>query len=438
MRRLKKTSIIFVIIIILLSFLTSAFASSLSDKTKELESSMDSEAVLIMETSTGKVDYEKNGYQVKYPASTTKIMTAILTLEHCNLNETATASENAITSIPSGYQTANIQIGETLSVEALLYALMLPSANDSAVVLAEHVAGSVDNFSDMMNKKAEELGCKNTHFVNPNGIHNDNHYSTAYDLALIANYAMQNEEFKKIVKTTSFTLPATTAYPSETRTYMNTNNLIIPDYRDKPDNYYYEYAKGIKTGFTSQAKNCLVSMAEKNGIQYTCVVLGSSITYENGESVSHRYVDTISLFNYAFDNFSFRKIKSEKNNIDTIEIENAKKDSKSLDLLIASDVTALVSIDNKDTEFKPTIQLKENLEAPISKGEIVGTISYDIEGLKYTTDLIAGNSVEKYKPSYVWLYVLLVFVIISLVFLIKKYIDQKQKFSNRKNKYIIK
>lgn len=438
MRRLKKTSIFFVILIILLSFLTSAFASSLSDKTKELEASMDSEAVLIMETSTGKVIYEKNGYQVKYPASTTKIMTAILTLEHCNLDETATASENAITSIPSGYQTANIQIGETLSVEALLYALMLPSANDSAVVLAEHVAGSVDNFSDMMNKKAEEIGCKNTHFVNPNGIHNDNHYSTAYDLALIANYAMQNEEFRKIVKTTSFTLPATSAYPSETRTYMNTNNLIIPDYRDKADNYYYEYAQGVKTGFTSQAKNCLVSMAEKNGIQYTCVVLGSSITYENGESVSHRYVDSIALFNYAFDNFSFRKIKSEKNNIETIEIENGKKDSKKLDLLIASDVTALVSIDNKNTEFKPDIQLKEGLKAPISKGELVGTISYDIEGLRYTTDLIAGNSVEEYKPSYLWLYLLLFIIIISIIFLGIKYIKLKQKSSNKKVKYIIK
>lgn len=438
MRQLKKTSIIFIFLILVLSFVTSSFGASLSEKTSELESTMNSEAVLIMETSTGKVVYEKNGYQIKYPASTTKIMTAILTLENCNLDETATASENAITSIPSGYQTANIQIGETLSVESLLYALMLPSANDSAVVLAEHVAGSVESFSDMMNKKAEELGCKNTHFVNPNGIHNENHYSTAYDLALITNYAMQNEEFRKIVTTTSFTLPATSAYPSETRTYMNTNNLIIPDYRDKSDNYYYQYATGVKTGFTSQAKNCLVSTAEKNGMQYTCVVLGASIDYVNGESVSHRYVDSIALFNYAFDNFSFRKIKSEKNNIKTIEIDNAKKDSKNLDLLIASDITALVSIDGKNTAFEPNIQLNENLKAPISKGDVVGTISYDIEGLRYTTDLIAGNSVEEYKPNHIGMYIVLVIIIIVIVFLIKKYINQKHRFKKRRNKYVVK
>ena len=322
MNKSRKVFSFIIFAIILCSTFSSTLATVLAEKTDELEKNLSSEAVLLMEASTGKVIYENNGYEKKYPASTTKIMTAILAIEHCNLNETATASEFAINSVPSGYSTANIQIGETLSVKDLLYALMLQSANESAVILAEHVSGSQEAFANLMNKKAKEIGCKNTHFVNPNGIHDENHYTTAYDLALIAQYAMKNQTFRDIVKTTSFTLPATTSYPSESRTYANTNNLIIYDARNRPDNYYYKYATGIKTGYTSAAKNCLVASAEKNGIEYISVVLGASITYENTGSVSHRYVDTIALFDYAFDNFSFRKLKAANNLIKTIKIEN--------------------------------------------------------------------------------------------------------------------
>ena len=394
----------------------------MSERTAELETNLSSEALLILEPSTGKIVYEKNGYEKKYPASTTKIMTAILAIEHCNLNETATASEFSIMSIPGGYSTANIQIGETLSVKDLLYALMLQSANESAVILAEHISGSQDAFADLMNSKAQEIGCQNTHFVNPNGIHNDNHYSTAYDLALIAKYAMKNETFREIVKTTSFTLPATSAYPAETRTFTNTNNLIIYDSRNRADNYYYEYATGIKTGYTSNAKNCLVSSAEKNGIEYICVVLGASISYGDTGSVSHRYVDTINLFNFAFDNYSFRKLISEDSNIKTIQIENATKDTKNLDLLISSDIDIFVSVDNKDSVIEPEITINDGLQAPINEGDVVGTISYSVEGLHYTTDLIARNTVKAKKGISVVIYILVIAgVIIVIAFGIRFY-----------------
>lgn len=394
----------------------------MSERTAELETNLSSEALLILEPSTGKIVYEKNGYEKKYPASTTKIMTAILAIEHCNLNETATASEFSIMSIPGGYSTANIQIGETLSVKDLLYALMLQSANESAVILAEHISGSQDAFADLMNSKAQEIGCQNTHFVNPNGIHNDNHYSTAYDLALIAKYAMKNETFREIVKTTSFTLPATSAYPAETRTFTNTNNLIIYDSRNRADNYYYEYATGIKTGYTSNAKNCLVSSAEKNGIEYICVVLGASISYGDTGSVSHRYVDTINLFNFAFDNYSFRKLISEDSNIKTIQIENATKDTKNLDLLISSDIDIFVSVDNKDSVIEPEITINDGLQAPINEGDVVGTISYSVEGLQYTTDLIARNTVKAKKGISVVIYILVIAgVIIVIAFGIRFY-----------------
>ena len=436
MNKSRKIFSLIIFAIILCSTFSYTLAATLAEKTDELEKNLSSEAVLLMETSTGKVVYEKNGYEKKYPASTTKIMTAILAIEHCNLNETATASEFAINSVPSGYSTANIQIGETLSVKDLLYALMLQSANESAVILAEHVSGSQEAFANLMNEKAKELGCKNTHFINPNGIHNENHYTTAYDLALITQYAMKNQTFRDIVKTTSFTLPATTSYPSESRTYANTNNLIIYDARNRPDNYYYKYATGVKTGYTSAAKNCLVASAEKNGIEYISVVLGASITYESTGSVSHRYVDTISLFDYAFDNFSFRKLKSANNLIKTIKIENGKKDENSLDLLIASDVNSLVSLDNKSTQIDPDITLKEGLSAPIAKGDIVGTISYKVEGINYTTDLIAGNDVEEYKPNKIGLYILIFLILIIAILTAVRYYNLKKRSLKSRNKYI--
>lgn len=436
MNKSRKIFSLIIFAIILCNTFSYTLAVTLAEKTNELEKNLSSEAVLLMEASTGKVVYEKNGYEKKYPASTTKIMTAILAIEHCNLNETATASEFAINSVPSGYSTANIQIGETLSVKDLLYALMLQSANESAVILAEHVSGSQEAFANLMNEKAKELGCKNTHFINPNGIHNENHYTTAYDLALITQYAMKNQTFRDIVKTTSFTLPATTSYPSESRTYANTNNLIIYDARNRPDNYYYKYATGVKTGYTSAAKNCLVASAEKNGIEYISVVLGASITYESTGSVSHRYVDTISLFDYAFDNFSFRKLKSANNLIKTIKIENGKKDENSLDLLIASDVNSLVSLDNKSNQIDPEITLKEGLSAPIAKGDIVGTISYKVEGINYTTDLIAGNDVEEYKQNKIGLYILIFLILIITILTAVRYYNLKKRSLKSRNKYI--
>ena len=436
MNKSRKIFSLIIFAIILCSTFSYTLAVTLAEKTNELEKNLSSEAVLLMEASTGKVVYEKNGYEKKYPASTTKIMTAILAIEHCNLNETATASEFAINSVPSGYSTANIQIGETLSVKDLLYALMLQSANESAVILAEHVSGSQEAFANLMNEKAKELGCKNTHFINPNGIHTENHYTTAYDLALITQYAMKNQTFRDIVKTTSFTLPATTSYPSESRTYANTNNLIIYDARNRPDNYYYKYATGVKTGYTSAAKNCLVASAEKNGIEYISVVLGASITYESTGSVSHRYVDTISLFDYAFDNFSFRKLKSANNLIKTIKIENGKKDENSLDLLIASDVNSLVSLENKSNQIDPEITLKEGLSAPIAKGDIVGTISYKVEGINYTTDLIAGNDVEEYKPNRIGLYILIFLILIIAILTAVRYYNLKKRSLKSRNKYI--
>ena len=436
MKHSKKifTFFIFIIIFNLVSY---TFAASLEENTQELEASIDSGAVLILEETTGKVIYEQNGYKRMFPASTTKIMTAILTIENCNLDETATASEYAINSIPEGYTNASIQVGEVLTVKDLLYALMVTSANESAIVLAEHVAGSEEAFCWMMNDKAKEIGCQDTHFVNPNGIHSEDHYSTAYDLALIAKYAMQNETFREIVKTTSYTLPSTNAYPRKDRTFTNTNSLIIYDNRNRADNYYYEYATGIKTGYTSQAGNCLVSSAEKNGMSYITVVLNAPVGFTAAGTISHRYLDTIALFNFAFDNYSFRKLKSKNALIETITIDNGEKDANSLDLLISDEVNVLASIDNRNSEIEPEVTLNDNLSAPISKGEVVGTITYRVEGLKYTTDLVAGNDVKVQKKFNIKFFILISIVILLLVIVfVKRKIKLKKKYRYNRNKYI--
>ena len=239
MKLMKKLFYVLLILIMILPILNNiSFASELN---------IDSEAALIVEASTGKILYEKNSKEVRYPASTTKVMTALLTLENCELTDTATVSHNALQLVPSGYAIANLQEGEILSIEDLLYALLVKSANEAANVLAEHISGSIEEFSNMMNNRAKELGCENTHFVNPNGVHNEDHYSTAYDLFLIAQEAMKNETFRKMVATPSYTLPATNKYSSADRVLSNTNALIHVNNSNRADNYYYEDAIGIKT-----------------------------------------------------------------------------------------------------------------------------------------------------------------------------------------------
>lgn len=346
---------------------------------------IDSGSAILIDASTGKILFNKNAYEIMYPASTTKIMTAILTLENCNLDNFATASEYAINSIPPGYSDANIQIGESLTIRDLLYALMLQSANEAATILAEYIAGSEANFAQMMNNKAKEIGCLNTNFVNANGIHNENHVSTAYDLALIGNYAMKNSMFRKIVSTTSYTLPASNKYSEVDRSFSNTNALIL--FNDT-NNYYYPYATGIKTGFTTPAQNCLVSSSSKDGIDLICVVLYSQTT---PDGLSERYLDTINLFEYGYNDYSFSTVLNKYSIVETIPLNNSKE---SLNILLANDLTLLVNKENDNLIENKEINLNDNLCAPIHAGEKVGTVTYTIEGVNYTEDLIAETDIS--------------------------------------------
>jgi len=347
------------------------------------ELSVNAKAAFMVEVNTGKVIYENHAQEINYPASVTKILTAILVLENCELEEIATVSSNALANIPEGYVVAPLFVGEEMRVKDLLYALMLKSANDAAYVLAEHVGGSIDGFSAMMNQKAEELGCMNSHFVNPNGIHQEDHYTTAYDMYLIAQYAMQNAQFVQIVSTYQYTLPATNKYSEKDRVMENTNSFVNPESK-----YYDTNVKGIKTGTTTQAGNCLIVDAEKNGFEIITVVLGA-------ETKESKFLETSKMMQYMFDNYTFTEIHKTGDMIQTIDVEKATKETKNLNIVISDDIVVMNHKDISVDEMQPEIVLKENIIAPIVKGQELGTIKYTVDGLEYEAKLLAGKNVEK-------------------------------------------
>ena len=408
----KSLVIIFMLIFILHTSMCYAL-------TEQPEISAD--AAILIDSSSEKVLYSKNENQKMYPASTTKILTAILTIENCNLNDVVTVPYEAISSITSGYSVAALQTGEQLTVEQLLQVMLVHSANDAANVLAFHVSGSIENFANLMNNKVSELGLTNTHFTNPS-MHDENHYTTAHDLAIIMKYCMKNDTFRSLSSLKYCTIPATNKY--DVRVFNTTNELLIYDNRDVSSNYYYKYAIAGKTGYTTQAKNCLVSVAKKENLELICVVLSAGI-YPN--NVSAKFVDTKSIFDYGYNNYTIKKLR-EKDAIATqIEIGNGTKETRNLDLLISDDLSALVTQDEFDTEFEPQIELQDNLFAPIAQGQVVGKITYTIDGIQYSSNLLASHSVE--QSGFITIVVQIALVILILFLLYKLLFDSN---SNKK------
>lgn len=405
--RIKKILIVLFMLIFILNISISYGISDVPD--------ISAGAAILIDSSSEKIIYSKNESEKMYPASTTKILTAILTIENCNLDDVVTVPYEAISSIPSGYSVAALQVGEQLTVEQLLQVMLIHSANDAANVLAYHVSGSIDAFANLMNQKVEELGLTNTHFTNPSGMHNENHYTTAYDLAIIMKYCMKNTTFRKLSSLKYCTIPATNKY--DQRVYNTTNELLIYDNRDVQSNYYYKYAIAGKTGYTTEAKNCLVSVSNKDDLELICVVLSAGL-YPN--NLSAKFVDTKTIFNYGYNNYTIRKLREQNAIATQIEISNATKETRNLDLLISKDITALVSQDDLETEFSPEIQITENLLAPIAQGQVVGKIVYNIDGIEYSADLIASHSVEKSGfltiMFQIFLIVLILFLLYKLLF----------------------
>ncbi len=248
------------------------------------------ESAILMEAETGTILYSKNIHQQQYPASTTKILTALIASERCGMDEIVTFSNDAVFDTPRDSSHIAMNPGEELTMEQSLNAILIRSANEVCYAVAEHITGTTDwqVFSDIMNERASELGCLNSHFVNPNGLPDENHYTTAYDLAMIGRVFFANEMLCKITLSKRIDFPVTEKLPKG----KLENNImkIIPG-----GEYAYEYLVGCKTGYTDIARNCLVSCAEKEGMKLICVVMHDESPYQ--------YQDTIALFDYGFSNF---------------------------------------------------------------------------------------------------------------------------------------
>ena len=304
-----KKRICFIFIIIFLICCPSVLAVSTDNL------NINSPACILVEESTGKILYEKNSKEKMFPASTTKVLTALLVLENGNLSDNVVVSKEAVSSLSGGYITPYISIGEELSVEQLLNVLLVPSGNVAGNVLAEYISGSISDFVILMNSRAEELGCVNSHFTNPYGLHDENHYSCAYDLYLMTKEAMKYDEFRSIVSKTSYTLAPSNKYSKNDRILYSTNDLIKPN-----STYFYEYAVGIKTGYTSQAKDCLISAANHGNMTLYCVVLGAD---KSSSGTAYRYTDAKKLFDFGFNNYLFRTIRSKDSVVKTVEVSGA-------------------------------------------------------------------------------------------------------------------
>lgn len=266
------------------------------------------ESAIVMEASSGAILYNKDMDMKNYPASITKIMTALLTLENCSLDETVTYSYNATHTIDAGSSSIYTTEDEQLTVEQSLYALMLESANECANGLAEHVAGSIDAFAEMMNQKAAELGCTNTHFANANGLHDDNHYTSAHDMALITKAAIQNEDFLRISGTAKYQMQPTNK--RDEITYMTNHHYMIAPYKGVTK-YLDDSVIAGKTGNTSVAKGTLVTVAERNGMTLIVVTMRTQSTGEKGVPL---FTDTALLLDYASENFTRFNVSENETN----------------------------------------------------------------------------------------------------------------------------
>lgn len=269
-------------------------------------------SAILIDNDSGKILYGLNENEKIYPASTTKVLTAILALEKLDLSSSTVVSE-AATKLPYGSSNTALKQGEVMSIKDLLYAMMLKSGNDAANVIAEAVSGSIDNFVALMNKKASDIGCENTNFTNAHGYHDDNHYTTPNDMMKILSYALENDEFVKIFSTASYTISPTNKTDKE-RIYQNTNRLILT----KDDSYlsrYYEYCIGGKTGYTDEAGRTLVAYAKKDDKN---LILGVFNSNPSG-SEDLRYTDSINLFEYGFNDFEKNKLLSKSDYAFTYE-----------------------------------------------------------------------------------------------------------------------
>ena len=385
---------------------------------------------IVMEASTGTILYEKNSDERHYPASITKIMTTLIALENADLNEVVTFSDDAINNTEGSGISRDY--GEQMTLEQCLYAVMLESANECAYAVAEHVGGTVDHFVELMNAKAQELGCTNTHFANPHGLQDENHYTTAHDMALIAQAAYENETFRIITGTKIYTIPPTNKHPNEDTVLRNHQDMLAT-YHSANAKYLYPYCTGGKTGYTTVANSTLVTYAEKDGMTLICVIMNTQSP--------HQFADTVSLFDYVFDNFQALNIAENDETYDKDSTVNTGK-LNNVQSFVELDKDAVVIIP-KTAEFADT---QSSVEYDDTDKDIVGSITYTYAGrtvgkadIKTTGVVIDGYAFDnesteetekeesvstvQIQPIFIILVAAAVILLIVLLFLLKKVYD---------------
>lgn len=372
------------------SFILSNLTSTVSASSYEHADSwpqgpnINAEAAIVMEASTGLILYEKNMNEAYYPASITKILSALLVIENSSPGEVVTFSKDSIFNIERDSTHLAIDVGEQLTVQQCLYGILLESANEVTYASAEHVAGSIPAFSEMMNERAKSIGALNSNFVNPHGLPDENHYTTAYDMALITREAMKNETFRKITATRTYQYPPTNKQ-KDTRYLKNHHKFILRN------ELTYEGAIGGKTGYTSKAKYTLVTIARRGDLELISVILKDTTS-------AYQYADTKKLLDFGFDNFSIYPINdTESPNIiqesplftrynSILDYSNTSITTDEKGYLVLPN-TASFKDAKKEVSFYPESIIKEDRN-------VIGTISYTYDGMYVGGADIIYNSIN--------------------------------------------
>ncbi|WP_050697327.1 D-alanyl-D-alanine carboxypeptidase family protein [Anaeromassilibacillus senegalensis] len=393
---MKKKLFPLLCLVLTVCMLVPSYASA---ATFNIDFETNSAAIELINLDTDTIVYQKNADAKRAPASTTKIMSFIVVSEQIEdlENTQVTVTKEVVDRLlGTGSSLSGIKENDVLTVMQLLNCMMVPSGNDAALVLADYIGnGNANAFVELMNQKAQELGCVNTHFMNPHGLHDDNHYTTAHDLYLITKYAMTLPHFTDITDQTRYTYtPAGGPEAGQERTLVTTNRLIDPNL---DPSLYYRYARGIKTGSHDQAGYCLVSSATKGGYSYMCVALGSPSVDENGNKITNRgeMIDSKNLYEWAFNNLEMKDVLNSEDSVGEIQLDYAWNKDKLL-LVPAKNYSTIMPDSVDVSSVILTKNLPESVEAPIKKGDKIGTATLSYAGQELATvDLVAAESVER-------------------------------------------
>ena len=347
-------------------------------------------SAILVHAQTDEILFSHNIHIRREPASITKIMTALLALEHGGLDEAVTAEEGDFFDIISAGSSAGIKDGEEMTLRDLIYCAMLPSANEACNIIARHVAGSVPAFMETVNARLADLGCENTRFTNAHGLPDPEHYTTAYDIYLMARECVDNAAFMEIANTEYITLPPTNMTP-DGRALTTTNNLIT---RRRTPEYYYVPARGIKTGRTNNAGHCLLSVAERDGVTLISVVLGAAVDEET--ELVRSFTETRDLFEWGFANFTVKRILSRVDKLHGVKVLQGM--DAEVFLVPERSVEALVpkTLNPEDVDRRIKIYEPEGVLAPVSAGDVLGEVTLSYQGHDYgTIPLLADRSVDR-------------------------------------------